>query len=169
MEFLSMCHDTDIFNIHLHYPRHDGARFFRNILLLSWFLTNEPQGSKLYYFLPTINDWVSNSSFSVLLKTWLFTLQKYKKDRCKQTLSSIDVAKSNLGWFLLILILKPLSPTIHRLLLWSSRHLNFSNFNSKYHFLQPISSMGVDCFGQNSRCLLGVSKYVCSNLTKVSL
>lgn len=134
----------------------------------SW-QNNEPQGSKLYYFLPTINDWVSNSSFSVLLKTWLFTLQKYKKDRCKQTLSSIDVAKSNLGWFLLILILKPLSPTIHRLLLWSSRHLNFSNFNSKYHFLQPISSMGVDCFGQDSRCLLGVSKYVCSNLTKVTL
>lgn len=29
--------------------------------------------------------------------------------------------------------------------------------------------MDVDCFGQDSRCLLDVSKYVCSSLTKVSL
>lgn len=143
MEFLWTSHDTDIF-IKL---RHDGARFFRNILLLSWLIQiMNPWVQNCIIFLKTINDRVSNSSFSILLKTWLFMPQNLRKIRCKQTLSSIDVAKSNLGWFLLILIFRPLSPMIHRLLLRSSRHLRFSNYNSKYHFLQPICSMDVDCF-----------------------
>lgn len=170
MEFLWTCHDTDIFISKILKLRHDGARFFRNILLLSWLIQiMNPWVQNCIIFLKTINDRVSNSSFSILLKTWLFTPQNHRKIRCKQTLSSIDVAKSNLGWFLLILIFRPLSPMIHRLLLRSSRHLRFSNYNSKYHFLQPICSMDVDCFGLDSRCLLVVSKYVCSSLTKVSL
>lgn len=70
--------------------RHDGARFFRNILLLSWLIQiMNPWVQNCIIFLKTINDRVSNSSFSILSKTWLFTPQNHRKIDVNKPLAAL--------------------------------------------------------------------------------